>query len=160
MKRRELDFHCADQVIKDVQQLRECGYQKLGNWNLTQCCEHLNATMKGGMDGFGFRLPWILRATVIQWSFSYCLKKRKLGKGFPTFKALKPKPADSDDDAMIDKFIETCNRAETFDGSMDDYALLDNLKVDDWRQFMWIHAGHHLSFLVPKDEAEGGPADQ
>ncbi len=52
MKRRELDFRTGDDAISEITSLRETGYSKTKNWNLTQVCEHLDATMKGGMDGF------------------------------------------------------------------------------------------------------------
>ena len=152
MKRRTIDFRSADEVIQDINMLRTSGYERAGNWNLTQACQHLMTTMNGGMDGFGFRLPWVLRATVIRWGFHYSLKQRKLGTGFPTFKSLRPTYMDSaDDDAIIDACVESCRRADDFNGSLEEYALLDNLSVDDWRDFMWIHASHHLSFLVPKN---------
>ena len=67
MKRRKLDFRSAGEVIADIRMLKQAGYKKAGNWNLTQICEHLTGTMAGGMDGFGFRIPWILRATIMKW---------------------------------------------------------------------------------------------
>ena len=153
MERRTLDFASADEVIEEINRLRRGGYQKTGNWNLTQVCQHLNGTMTGGMDGFGFRLPWILRATVNKWAFRYTLKTRKLGKGFPTFKSLKPTETDSgdDDDGLIDQCIECLRRVADFPGPLSDYPLLNEISVDDWRQFMWIHAAHHLGFLIPNE---------
>lgn len=154
-KRRQLDLRSGQEVIEEINRLREGGYQRTKNWNLTQVCQHLDGTMKGGMDGFGFRVPRILRATVIKWTFAYALKSRKLLPGAPTFPVLKPK-ADhqSDDDAIIDECIATIQRAETFDGSLEDYPLLDNLQVDDWRDFMWLHASHHLGYLVPDGDRD------
>lgn len=156
MKRRNIDFHSADEIIQAINSLRTSGYKMAGKWNLTQICQHLMATMDGGMDGFGFRAPWILRATVIKWGFRYALNKRKLGSGFPTFKVLRPTHIDSaDDDEVIDACIKSFQRAATFDGSLEDYALLNHLSVEDWQDFMWIHAAHHLSFLIPKDASVG-----
>lgn len=150
MKRRNIDFHSANQIIEDVNHLRENGYQMLGKWNLTQMCQHLDGTMSGGMDGFGFRLPWILRATVANWGFRYALRSRKIGRGFPTFRILKPTHSDADDDnSVIDACIQTIKRADAFDGSLENYPLLNNLSVEDWKSFMWLHAAHHLSFLIP-----------
>ena len=149
MKKRVLDFHSGEEVIAEIERLRGSQYQKLKNWNLTQVCDHLQKTMAGGMDGFGFRLPWILRATFMKWGFGYYLKKRRLSSGAPTFSVLKPEPSEEqDDDALIDECIATVHRAENFDGSLEDYPLLDNLTPDTWRQFMWIHAAHHLGYLV------------
>ncbi len=153
MKRRQLDLRSGDEVIKEIERLREGGYEKAKNWNLTQVCEHLDATMTGGMDGFGFRLPWILRATVMKWAFRHFLKRRVLLSGAPTFPILKPAASGTDDDAeTIAHCVATIQRASEFSGSLDDYALLDNLSVADWRDFMWIHAAHHLSFLRPVGE--------
>lgn len=153
-QKRELDFQNGDEVIAEIQSLRESGYTKSKNWNLTQACEHLTKTMAGGMDGFGFRLPWLLRATVIKWVFQRMLKTRKMSSG-PTLKRLKPESEPgADDDVIIDHCIATIERAKQFDGSLEDYPFLDDLKVDDWRQFMWMHAGHHLGFLLPKNDTD------
>ncbi len=151
LQRRTIDFRSANEVIDEIALLRGGAYDRAGNWNLTQICQHLSGTMDGGMDGFGFRVPWILRATVVEWGFRFALKRRKLGSGFPTFKILKPSYHESiDDDSIIDACIASCRRASEFDGSLKEYALLDNLSVKDWQDFMWIHAAHHLSFLVPR----------
>ncbi len=151
--KRMLDFHTGDEVIAEIQRLRAVGYMKSKNWNLTQACEHLTATMSGGMDGFGFRLPWILRSTIIKWVFNRMLRTRKMSSG-PTLKRLKPKAVNGpDDDAVIDICIATIERAKTFEGPIEDYPFLDDLDVNDWRQFMWMHAGHHLGFLIPHEPA-------
>ncbi|QDV67950.1 hypothetical protein Poly24_16560 [Rosistilla carotiformis] len=154
MERRTLDLRSAADVIADIQHLRAVGYTQTKRWNLTHICQHLDATMTGGMDGFGFRLPWIARRTLVKWGFAYALKKRKLFSGAPTFPFLQPTASnDQDDNEMIDHCIATIARAGVFNGSMEDYALLDGLSADDWREFMWIHAAHHLSFLVPHPDA-------
>lgn len=149
-RKRKLDFQTGDEVIAEIQRLRRDGYTIGKNWNLTQACEHLNATMLGGMDGFGFRLPWILRATVIRWIFNRKLRTRKMSSG-PTLARLKPTTdSRSDDETIIEECLATIERAKSFEGSLDDYPFLDDLKTEDWRQFMWMHAGHHLGFLSPK----------
>ncbi|MFK7734467.1 MAG: DUF1569 domain-containing protein [Pirellulaceae bacterium] len=152
--RRQLDFRSADEVLEDIEHLRTVGYSKLKNWNLTQICEHLHETTKGGMDGFGFRLPWILRATIVKWVFRFALKRRKLLSGAPTFNSLLPK-SQEEDPQLIERCIQTTRRAGEFQGSMEGYALLDNLSTEDWKQFMWLHASHHLSFLIPNDSEQG-----
>src|SRR5690554_1953207 len=105
--KRKLDFHTGDEVIAEIERLRHGGYTKLKNWNLTQVCEHLHATMSGGMDGFGFRLPWILRTTVIKWMVYRMLRTRKMSSG-PTLKRLNPTSPDGlDNDAIIDRCLAT-----------------------------------------------------
>ena len=156
VKRRSVDFGSGQEAIDEINRLRQEGYVKTGNWNLSQICEHLDETMTGGMDGFGFRLPWVLRATVGKWGFGYALRTRKLMSGAPTFRRLKPDMSrEEDSDAPIDSCIETIRRAASFAGPIDDHPLVDNLDVDDWKEFMWIHAAHHLGFLVPKEGSDG-----
>jgi len=98
---RKLDFHTSDELIAEIERLRSQGYHKTKNWNLTQICEHLTYTMSGGMEGFGFRVPWILRATVIKWVFSRILRTRKMTGG-PTLGRLKPKSESGPDDDAIE----------------------------------------------------------
>ncbi|TWT52355.1 DUF1569 domain-containing protein [Allorhodopirellula solitaria] len=149
--KRTLDFHTGEEAIAEIERLRRGGYTQLKNWNLTQVCEHLTVTMSGGMDGFGFRLPRILRSTVVKWVFYHILKTRKMSS-VPTLKRLKPTSPDGpDDDAIIDHGIATIRRAIEFPGPIENYPFLDDLDVEDWRQFMWLHAAHHLGFLQPND---------
>ncbi|MEM9827863.1 MAG: DUF1569 domain-containing protein [Planctomycetota bacterium] len=150
-QKRTLDFHTGDEVNAEIQRLRSTEYTKTKNWNLTQICEHLDATMTGGMNGFGFRLPWILRATIMKWIFGRMLRTRKMSSG-PTLERLKPKSdPGTEDDAIIDKCIATIEHAKAFPGPIKDYPFLNELSVEDWQQFMWMHAGHHLGFLVPNE---------
>jgi hypothetical protein len=149
---RTLDLHSGDEVIAEIQRLRSVGYQKTKNWNLTEICDHLTKTMRGGMDGFGFRLPWILRATIVKWMFAWMLRKRRIPNGAATFASLKPQASDAQEDpAVIDRCIETLREAQKFRGSLDDYPLLDDLDPETWKEFMWLHAAHHLAFLIPND---------
>ena len=154
MDRRQLDFHSADDVIADIKMLQSSGYRKTKNWNLSQVCEHLTTTMIGGLDGWGFRLPWIVRATYMNWEFNRAIKKRKIATGLPTLDRLKPKQATSaenepDDQLAIDRCIETCRRTEAYNGTMIENPLLNHVTADQWKDYMWVHAAHHLSFLVP-----------
>ncbi|MEO1528441.1 MAG: DUF1569 domain-containing protein [Planctomycetota bacterium] len=150
MKRRPLDLRSCQEVVAEIESIASTPYQQLGKWNLTQACQHLTATMKGGMEGFGFRFPWILRVTVAKWGFDYGLKKRKMFAGMPTIRPLKPTaPGDEDNQEIIQQCIETCQAVAVFRGEIKDYPLLNHVETDDWRDFMWVHASHHLGFLVP-----------
>ncbi|GAA4455763.1 DUF1569 domain-containing protein [Novipirellula rosea] len=150
----KLDFHTGDEVVAEIERLRRGGYTRSKNWNLTQICEHLTHTMTGGMEGFGFRLPWILRATIVNWIVRRILRTRRMSSA-PTIERLKPKsPSGADDDRIIDHCIEVIRRAEKYEGSFEDYPFIDNFTADEWRQFMWLHAAHHLGFLIPKDQAK------
>lgn len=149
VSKRELDFRSAEDVIAEIERLRINGYSRSKRWNLTQACEHLTKTMEGEMNGLGFRLPRILRRTVGDWMTRRVLKTRSM-PSVPTLPSLKPTfGGDREDPAVIERCVATLRQAESFDGSLDDYPFVDGLTHQQWRQFMWIHAAHHLGFLVP-----------
>ena len=149
--KRKLNFENADQVIKDIESLRSAGYQQLKNWNLTQICDHLTRVMVGEMDGLGFRLPWILRRTVGVMMTNHVLKKRRMPT-VPTLPSMKPEPQTHDSEEVINACVAAVRRTESFAGSLADYPFVDGLTHDQWRQFMWIHAAHHLGYLIPNCE--------
>ncbi len=106
-------------------------------------------TMVGEMEGLGFRLPWIIRRTFGVWLTNRILQTRRM-PSVPTIARLVPQCIGSaDNNEIIDACIVAVRRSEVFDGSLADYPFVDNLPPDQWRQFMWIHAAHHLSFLTP-----------
>ncbi|WDQ17216.1 DUF1569 domain-containing protein [Rhodopirellula sp. P2] len=150
ISKRSLDFHTGDEVIAEIKRLQADGYTQNKNWNLTQICEHLTVIMTGGMEGFGFRLPKILRATALKWIFGRILRQRRMASA-PTLDRLKPKSPDGPDDSKVmEECIATIRRASAFEGAMKEYPFLDGLTPEQWRQFMWLHAAHHLGFLTPK----------
>src|SRR5580704_7056649 len=69
-ERRKLTFATVDDVVLDADNLQAKGYQKVGNWDLSQVCLHLADWMRFPMDGFpnpplpiAFML-WMLRNTI------------------------------------------------------------------------------------------------
>lgn len=149
--KRKLDFRTADEVIGEIERLRINGYSKLKRWNLTQVCEHLTKTMEGEMNGLGFRFPWILRRTVGNWMTRRVLKIRAM-PSISTLPSLRPTLGDGNErPEVIEQCITTVRKSARFDGSLDDYPFVDGLTHEQWRQFMWIHAAHHLGFLIPNE---------
>ncbi|MEL7338615.1 MAG: DUF1569 domain-containing protein, partial [Planctomycetota bacterium] len=65
---------------------------------------------------------------------------------------------ESDDHDAIDSCIAMIRRSSEFLGPIEDYPFLNDLDVSRWRDFMWIHASHHLSFLVPNSSPPVDPA--
>ena len=88
---------------------------------------------------------------LVEWTFRYSLRRRKLFSETPTLPVLKPKALAQPDEFKRSSSILQKRAAHVMllEGSFDYHALLDNLTVDHWRQFMWPHASHHLSFLMP-----------
>jgi hypothetical protein len=147
--RRNLDFQSAEEVIAEIENLQATGYQKAGNWNLSQICEHLSATLRVILDDVPVRrMPWLLRVTVGNFMVRRVLKKRQMSAGLPTLKKLLPTDKDDDDPEMIAECIRNLQLAADFAGPMQPHPLAD-ITVEQWQQFSWIHAAHHLGFLQP-----------
>ena len=64
MDRRELDFSTYNDVIAELDSLQSTGYQQLGQWTLGQICRHLSYYLRGSLEGFVFKLPWVVRKFV------------------------------------------------------------------------------------------------
>ena len=68
--RRLLKFATLEEATRDAEQLSLRGYDRVGNWDLAQCCHHLAVLMDYPIDGFPkFSFPlnvgcWIMRHTV------------------------------------------------------------------------------------------------
>jgi hypothetical protein len=152
MKRRSLDFRDADAVIAEIHRLREGGYAMLGKWNLSQMCEHIRETLRIGLDGKRKRMPWVLRTLIARPMVSRALKTRRMASGIPAPKEIVPTvPGGPDDPAVIESCIATLIEARDTDGPLPPHPMCD-MTVDEWKQLNWVHAAHHLGFLVPKEQ--------
>ncbi len=153
MERRPLTFRSAQEVLDEIDRLEKSGYQKGKNWSLSQVCDHVAKTLTMGMRGSPTRMPWILRKTIGPLMIGWIIKRGQL----PTMtlsapKPLVPKPPKSseDDPAKIDWCRSVIREAESFAGPLPPYPLCDDISLDDWRMLNWIHAAHHLGFLIPR----------
>ena len=69
-KKRQLKFNNFDELMAEVNLLKDRGYVSNGNWNLSQTCGHLAEWMRFPMDGFPVPpLPikvimWLMKVTV------------------------------------------------------------------------------------------------
>ncbi len=149
-QKRLLDFHNSTQVVDEISRLRNQPYQKLGKWNLTQICEHLSKTMAGGMDPAAKPLPWIVRKWITEPMVRSWIKNRAMKPNGMTSPALLPTPnLTLDDPAKIDACLQLVHQVEAFQGSLENLPL-GKMSLEDWKQLQWIHASHHLGYLIPQ----------
>ncbi|MEO1498669.1 MAG: DUF1569 domain-containing protein [Planctomycetota bacterium] len=148
MKKRPLDLRSLDDVIAEVERLRDGGYTPRGKWNLSQICEHLRETIRIGIDGDEPRLSWIQRK-VFGAIFFFVFRNRAMMAGAPTIPRLTPEPMEADDPAMIDACLATLAEARDFPGPIPNYPLMDGITLEKWKDLMVIHSQHHLRFLQP-----------
>lgn len=152
-KVRRIDLYTLNEVIKEISQLRESGYSAGGNWNLSQMCEHLNGTMRIGLDGGLKPFPWILRVTL--GNFMFWLFRNRYTRGFngvSTLPELVPCGLDTEDDTLIDACLETLAEARDRTTPLPPYPVASQPTVEQWQQMMIVHAQHHLEFLKPRNE--------
>jgi hypothetical protein len=59
--RRQLEFRSYQEMLDDVHTLAAGPHRKLGNWSLSEVCQHLSKTIHMSIDGAERRFPWYLR---------------------------------------------------------------------------------------------------
>lgn len=153
-ERRQLKFDTLSEIVRDAENLLAKGYERAGNWDLSQCCHHLAFWLTCPLDGFGKPpLPirgilWIIRKTVGPRQL-----KRILAGGFPPGGMTDPasvKPSDGDDAAAVMRLKTAVERFEAHEGPILPSPVFGPMTKTTAEQLQRVHAAHHLSFLVPK----------
>jgi hypothetical protein len=154
MKRRRLQFATFDALIDDIDDLRACGYDRAGNWDLAHVCEHLTRFMRLSLDGFPpdfrFALPLrVIGSTVVKWT--------TLATGWIPAGVKAPHPSlevDEDDvrpeATAASHCIATIREVRDHEGPFHPSPLFGRMPPEQWRRVHLIHAAHHLSFLIPR----------
>lgn len=107
LQRRSLVFHNLDDAVRDAEMLLERGYDRVGNWTLSQCCSHLSDWLRFPVEGFP-RQPAPVRA--IFWMMRHAFGKRMLARwladgsmpaGKPTMPQTVAKSPGNDAEAVV-----------------------------------------------------------
>ena len=155
MQRRHLTFNNLSEALADIRILKEKGYIKVGNWELSEVCDHLakstHTVMHGGSD---FKVPFFLRIAKPILRF---VVLPKILKGLPlTKKVNAPKslqPTTTVDYHTVIAHLEKVTTealapSATF---IDAHPIFGKLNREQWVKFLTWHAAHHLSFLIPNE---------
>jgi hypothetical protein len=149
IRRRPLEFHDMHEVVADVQRLQDEGYDRAGNWTLSQVCDHLAIFFRGSLDGFSQKVPWLIRVLLGRMIFRWIMR-RGMGEGVKVPKGFLPGDPRSDSAAAED-LIQLVERFRNQVGEYQPSPLFGRLSRDEWTRLHLIHCAHHLSFLVPHD---------
>ena len=58
---RDLSLATIDEVIAEVELLHESGYEKLGDWDLSQICQHITVPAVRSVEGtLSFKVPFMV----------------------------------------------------------------------------------------------------
>ena len=146
--RRPLVFNNLDEVVRDAETLLTRGYEKAGNWDLGQVCEHLGRSMQASLDGFGVRAPWFLRVFLAPFFKRRIFKTRVMPAGIKGPPELMPGPQ-VDETAAHKNFDAQLARVRDHPDGFQKHPFFGKLTAEEWRQFHLIHSSLHLGFLFP-----------
>lgn len=153
--RRSLTFRDLDDIIRDIETLHAHGYDRAGNWGLTQVCRHLADWMRFPLDGFP-KNPWPVRlilsamkVTVGRKALRDILKNGSMPSGKPTLPQTVASPT-ADDDKAVAEIREIVSRFKRHNGPVHPSPLFGEMDLATATRLQLIHCAHHLSFLVPK----------
>jgi hypothetical protein len=148
-RRTGLSFADEDAVIADVQKLRR-GHAKAASWSLAQTCYHLDFATKARMQPGPFP-PNTPEQDARYRAVPKILAAGKLPDGINApAQAVPPK---SCDEKVIDDLIATLTTFKNFKGEIAPHRLFGKLSDSEARRLNLIHCAHHLSYLVPTENA-------
>jgi hypothetical protein len=149
MQNRQLDLKDFDEALVEVDRLDKDGYEKAGQWDLAQTCDHLTYFIKGSLDGHPFKVPWLLKVLLGRLILRRILKTRRMKAGATTPQKPLPQPG-GDQSTAVARFKDTIGRLRTHQGEMHASPFFGYLTPQQWRDLHLIHCAHHLGYLIPK----------
>lgn len=152
--RRQLSFASLDDAVRDAEHLLAAGYEKAGNWDLAQCCDHLASWLTYPVGGFPkAALPIRMMLAVVRRTMGRRMLTGYLRDGMPAGKPTLPQSMAApggDPAAALERLREAARRFQAHPGEYLPSPLFGRLTRDEALTVQLRHAAHHLSFLVPK----------
>lgn len=150
-QRRKLDFHSWSEVLDDVERLRRAGYDRAGNWDLSQVLEHVGEGLRTACEGTEHQGPWIVRKLIGPIILRRILRDRRMKAGIKVPKWWLPGPG-TDESAAVDRFRAQIAAFEALGRTPCQHPFFGPLSKQQWQDLVLVHAAHHLSFLVPRGQ--------
>lgn len=154
--RMPLSFSSLDEVQQRLDLLNQNGYDKAGNWNLAQVCEHLRDWFLYMIEGYPEApipirwMLWAMRVTVGRSMLEKILRTGKMSSGGPTMKQTVHSADEFDDASAVHRLKEVIARFQDHRGPFCRSPLFGQLSGEEGLNLQLIHCAHHLSFLIPK----------
>lgn len=146
---RQLRFGDFTEALDELERLHRGGYEKLGQWDLAQACDHLAYFIRGSLDGWGFRVPWLVKVLFGRLVLRRILKQKRMKAGVPTPQRPLPAPG-RDEAAAVAGLRREVERLLAHAGQMCDSPFFGHLTPEQWRELHLIHCAHHLGFFAPR----------
>jgi hypothetical protein len=146
--RRELEFQSFDEALAEVDRLLTGRYQRRGNWDLAQTCDHLAYSFEGSVRGFDFGVPRMVQMLIGQYALRYVLRNRRAPFRPRVPRRLEP-PSGKDPQACALRLKNSISEFESHAGELAPHPFFGKITRDQWRQIHLFHCAHHLAFLHP-----------
>ena len=152
--RRALTFDTLDDAVRDAEALLARGYDRAGNWDLAQCCDHLAAWLTYPVAGFPKApLPIRVMLRLVRATLGRRMLAKYLKDGMPAGKPTMPQSVSEpggDAAAAVARLKDAAKRFQAHAGEYLPSPLFGRLSRDEALRVQLAHAAHHLSFLVPR----------
>jgi hypothetical protein len=151
--RRKLTFGTLDEVSRDAENLFAVGYDKAGNWDLSQVCGHIADWMTFPIAGFPKApLPIRMMLGMVRVTLGKGMFRKYLTNGMPAGKPTMPQSVHQpgDEKAAVARLKEAVERMKAHTGPIHPSPLFGKMTKSEAVQLQMVHCAHHLSFLVPK----------
>jgi hypothetical protein len=149
--RRELQFHCVDDILADVERLAQSDeVRAIGNWSNGQVLRHVAIVMNGSIDGTPKMMPAIMQL-MIRLLFKRRFLNRRMPAGFklPANSSILIPSQTSWEEGLKD--IRRALQRLRSESARKPHPALGPLTRDEWDKVHCRHAELHLSFLVPAE---------
>jgi hypothetical protein len=147
--RRQLDFKNWQELLADVEQLRGAGYDRLGNWDLSQIVDHVGEGLRTATRGNDHQAGWIIRKLLGPLILKRILRTRRMKAGIKVPPWWLPGPT-HDESAAVNQFHADIAAFDALTTAPYPHPFFGPLTKQQWNDLVLIHAAHHLSFLVPR----------
>jgi hypothetical protein len=150
-KPRKLEFDDFDEVAREAERLLKQPYQKLGNWELSQVCNHLADVLTRSITtGVRPMVPFFVQ-WYVKWRYlNRVLERKRLPSGVKAPDDLGSPPS-ADAAAAVQRLRQALTQFKSHPGDYKPHPYFGRLTPDQARQFHLIHCAHHFRLLVPAE---------
>ena len=149
MQPRDLELKNFDEVLAEAERLHRQCYARAGQWELAQVLDHLTYFMKGGLDGYTFKVHWIIKTLLGKMVLRRILSQKRMKRGVFTPQKPLPEPG-GDEAAALTRFREMLKRFVDHQGDYQTSPFFGSVSREQSQELNLIHCRHHLGYLIPK----------
>lgn len=145
---RKLKFANLDECFADLDRLATGGYIPHGNWNLAQICNHCAFFAECPVQGFNYKVPWIIRMTLgryLKWKFV----NKGMTPGGQTLQQSVYEP-ERDEAAAVARLKKAMQDLWTAPEPFHVSPFFGPTTRDEWQKINLNHCSHHFGYLEPK----------